>query len=98
MSVDTFVDSALDFTERHRNLDAQQASFGGLLWGAMRAIAECPDCPGRFRVPVEPDPEHPGYWRVIRDALKGPWAHLYCFACQKGWHFTEPTNDEGRRR
>lgn len=53
--VDTFIDEAIAFNARHPELDEQQQAFGGLLWGAMRAIAECPNCPGRFRVPLDGD-------------------------------------------
>lgn len=48
---DTFTDEALAFTRRHPDLTPQQQTFGGLAWGLMRAIAECPDCPGVIRTP-----------------------------------------------
>ncbi len=54
-SVNTFTDEAMGFLDRHPALDAQQQSFGGVVWGFMRAIAECPDCPGKFRVPLDDD-------------------------------------------
>ena len=52
-AVDTFVDEAAAFHRRHPDLDAQQASFGGLAWGLLRALAECPECPGTFRRPLD---------------------------------------------
>jgi hypothetical protein len=52
-SVHTFTDEALAFTDRHRDLNPGQAGIGGMVWGFMRAIAECPDCPGTFRIPLD---------------------------------------------
>jgi hypothetical protein len=57
-SVNTFVDEALAFIRRHK-LEGQQATMGGLAWGALRALAECPNCPGTFRIPLDAD------WSVL---------------------------------
>lgn len=32
---------------------AQKAQIPALAWGMFKAIMECPDCPGHFRVPVD---------------------------------------------
>lgn len=47
------------FAKRHAELGPEAAVMGGLAWGLLRALAECPDCPGSFRVPAGQD----GLWR-----------------------------------
>lgn len=69
---DTFVDEANSFIERN-NLEGQQATFGGLWWGMLRAVMECPDCPGVFRIPVEGD----------------DIGVIYCPSCKNVWEFRE---------
>lgn len=82
MGADTFIDEALAFTERHRDLDPQQHSFGGLVWGMLRAIAECPNDPGVFRVPVDADGKQLG--------PLANWAYLACPKCGGVWAYQEP--------
>lgn len=78
-SVDTFIDEAIGFTKRHPDLDGQQQAFGGSLMGFMKAIAECPDCPGVFRIPFDSD------WKP--NAF-GEWKYLGCPKCEKFWTYT----------
>lgn len=56
MSVDhvaTVCDEGRAFDERHRDeLNETQRAMGGLIWGLMRALAECPNCPGTFCTPI----------------------------------------------
>lgn len=67
-SVHTVIDEGEAFIERN-NLDGAAASMGGLTWGLLRAIAECPDCPGIFRVPLDDD------WNMLYcPSCKGIWA------------------------
>jgi hypothetical protein len=49
--LDTLMREWEDFDRRNPEVAALQV--GGLTWGLLRAIAECPDCPGSFRVPVD---------------------------------------------
>jgi hypothetical protein len=46
----TVMEEAAAFNTRHNCL-----FLGGLIWGLWRAWAECPDCPGSFRVPLDED-------------------------------------------
>jgi len=55
-SVHTVVDEGNAFNARHPDLNNTQASLGGLVWGMMRALYECPTCPGKYRVPTVADP------------------------------------------
>lgn len=51
-AVDTFCREADNFVRCHPELNDTQKSFGRLAWGLLRALYECPDCPGHFRVPL----------------------------------------------
>jgi hypothetical protein len=51
--VETFVTEAQAFTTRHPDLNATQQSFGGTAWGMLRAVLECPDHAGIFRIPLD---------------------------------------------
>ncbi|MFH0901312.1 MAG: hypothetical protein V2A73_11855 [Pseudomonadota bacterium] len=83
MSIDTFVDEGIAFTERHRNEPGFVQSVGGLTWGFMRALAECPDCgKGVYRRPVGPDGDR--------------WALLRCPQCQRVWRWL--TEEEAAAR
>lgn len=92
-SVKTYVDEGQSFLSRNDDLDAQQSSFGSLLWASMRAMAECPDCPGAFRIPHDSD------WTP--NAF-GEWKYLACPKCQKVWELTSkperPKTRTPRRR
>lgn len=52
----TFLVEGAAFSDRHEaTLGARVATTGGVFWGLLRAIAECPDCPGVFRRPLDDD-------------------------------------------
>ena len=47
-------DEGAAFAARHRaDLSPPAQSLGALAWGLLRAVAECPVCPGVFRVPSD---------------------------------------------
>ena len=50
-SVHTMVDEGRKFAEEHSELNETQAAWGAVVWGLLRALYECPNCPGYFRVP-----------------------------------------------
>jgi hypothetical protein len=54
-SVHTVVDEGHAFNARHPDLPDAAASFGALAWGMLRALYECPTCPGKYRVPTKDD-------------------------------------------
>ncbi|HUY76875.1 MAG TPA: hypothetical protein VMV29_08890 [Ktedonobacterales bacterium] len=81
MSDDTFdagVDTALRegraFIDRHPELQEPEngriATFAGLTWGVFRAIYECDDCPGVYRVPVR---NHPDGEAITCPSCGGVW-------------------------
>lgn len=74
--VDTFVTESASFLKRHPGLDDVQKSFGGLTWGLMRAVAECPNCPGHYRVPITADGQIDH---------SGAWDRLACSHCRHVW-------------
>lgn len=51
--VQTMCDEGSAFCKRHPGLSETQATWGALTWGLLRAIYECPDCPGHYRRPLE---------------------------------------------
>ncbi len=62
------VDEMLAFDQRHQG----EYMVGGLVWGLMRAVAECPRCPGVFRVPLDGNS-----WDELRcPACGGVWQHI----------------------
>jgi len=82
--VDTVIDEGKDFIDRHPELQGVRLDFGGerkvdaadmggLLWGLLRAVAECPSCPGVFRVPLDEEwnrlicPNCKRVWRKIEE-------------------------------
>ena len=63
-SVHTVIEEGNAFVDRH-GLTGAAAALGGLTWGILRAIMECPNCPGHFRIPAHHYP--PGEdWREIK--------------------------------
>lgn len=68
-AVGTMVTEGQGFYQRHvDHLGDTAATWGGILWGLMRAIAECPHCPGVYRVPQDDD------WRtLICPRCHGEW-------------------------
>lgn len=69
---DTFVDNAIAFTDRHPDLNETQKAIGGTWYGILRALFECPNCPGMYRIPLD---EH---WA-------DPGGRLYCRNCGETW-------------
>ncbi len=56
-----------------------------LAWGMLKAIYECPDCPGHYRVPME---ERDGCWRQVpyeRAGDDSTWEAIACPHCQGLW-------------
>lgn len=49
-AVNVFADEGAAFADRHPDLSETGRSWGATMWGLLRAVAECPDCPGHFRV------------------------------------------------
>lgn len=49
--VETFLREGQAFASRHAELPG--ATMGGFAWGLLRAVSECPDCPGVYRVPQD---------------------------------------------
>jgi len=73
--VKTVVDEANAFMDRHADRvppGSPALTIGGLTWGLMRAIAECPTCPGVFRAPAGHRLGFPHDW----DALRCPSCEL----------------------
>ena len=79
-SVKTFVDEAQAFVRRNEDAlgrDTAASSFGGLTWGFMRAIAECPNCPGVFRTPCgSANGFESDFDLLVCPACKGAWQHV----------------------
>lgn len=50
-SVHTMCDEGKKFVVGHPELNETQAAWGAVTWGLLRALMECPNCPGHFRVP-----------------------------------------------
>lgn len=68
-SVGTLIDEGEKFIDKS-GLTGATVTWGGMVWGLMRAIAECPNCPGRFRTPLDPD------WHRLHCANCGyTWTH-----------------------
>lgn len=66
----TFADEGLKFIQDHPGLNDIQANLGAVTWGFMRAIAECPECPGIFRIPDNEDWDH-----LYCPSCHGVWTH-----------------------
>lgn len=49
-SLDTVMTEWKAFDDRHP--EYAHLGLGGLTMGLMKALYECPDCPGSFRVPI----------------------------------------------
>ena len=54
----TVVTEGQAFGRRHPDLPEAAQVAGMLAWGLLRAVAECPDCPGVFRLPSDADWTH----------------------------------------
>ena len=58
-SLQTVIREGTAFNQRHPELNSNQQVYGGWTWGLLRAIAECPNCPGHYRVPQDQE------WNVL---------------------------------
>lgn len=71
-----------------RSQDVGRAiTLTALAWGMLKAIYECPNCPGHYRVPMEPVEEG---WRQIpyqdeRASDDSTWEAIACPHCQGLW-------------
>ena len=86
-SVATFVREGDAFVKRHKGDVGQEAAgVGGLFWGAMRAVAECPNCPDVYRIPIGPEPDR--------------WQRLACPSCHRQWVWDDapPAATQNQRR
>ena len=52
-SVHTVCEEAKTLAARHPELPDAAQGAGMLAWGLLRAVAECPECPGVFRCPTD---------------------------------------------
>ena len=68
--VNVICDEGTAFLHRHPELNDTHKSVGGLLYGFLRAVAECPDCPGVFR--VSPD----GWQTLVCRQCGGVWTYI----------------------
>ena len=69
-AVNIVCDEGTAFLHRHPELNDTHKSVGGLVYGLLRALAECPDCPpGVFR--VSPD----GWQTLVCRQCRGVWVH-----------------------
>lgn len=75
-SVKTFTEEGQGFIDRNPGLNKTQQAFGGVLFASMRALAECPKCPGHFRIPMDEDGTPNAF---------GSWTYLVCPNCQTMW-------------
>lgn len=86
----TFIDTALAFSERHPKIkDTPQGALGAALFGMMKALAECPECPGAFRIPHDSD------WTPN---LLGEWKYLACPQCQRVWTHNDTPKPEPKTK
>ena len=70
-SVETVCNEGNRFVQEH-HLEGAAASLGALTWGLLRALYECPACPGEFR---EPRMSTIGIEVLWCPRCKGQWIH-----------------------
>lgn len=68
--VDTFGKEGKIFLKEHPELNEVQANLGYVTWGFLRALAECPECPGVFRIPDNENWDH-----LYCPSCHGVWTH-----------------------
>ena len=68
--VNTFANEAKDFMDKHKDLTESKMVLGGVAWGFLRALAECPDCPGVYRIPDNEEWDH-----LYCPSCKNVWTH-----------------------
>lgn len=59
-------------------------SIGSLTYGIMRALAECPNCRGHFRVPCK------GY--------EDTWEYMACTNCGGIWQRIDPVEEPAKKK
>lgn len=74
--VTTAVREGRSFLDRHPDIASGPAAMlGGLTWGILRAVMECDNCPGVYRVPVVRDGTSAGYDAITCPSCGGVWVH-----------------------
>lgn len=87
----TFVQEGDAFYAQHvADLGHTAATWGGLTWGLLRALAECPDCPGVFRYALDDEWR---FWRCPRCGGMWEWKHA-----DSGAAADESTGKTGKAR
>lgn len=71
------------FAQRNRDLSPDAQSMGALAWGLLRAVAECPHCPGVYRT---------WHYDANNDEI---WT---CPHCQRQWKYVPPQTKEALHR
>jgi hypothetical protein len=73
-SVATVLREGRTFLDRHPDIaNGPAATLGGLTWGILRAVMECDNCPGVYRVPVSGYPG--GVDAITCPSCGGVWVH-----------------------
>lgn len=86
---DAFLEEAESFIADHPDLSEWQAAVGGTIWGLLRALMECPNCPGHFRVPLRPEEERADLIRQLGILILVEREYLYCPHCGNVWERQE---------
>ena len=84
IGVNTFVNEAISFQSRNKDLSEFHSAVGATLFGFMKALSECPECPGHFRIPYDTDGTPNAF---------GEWKYLYCPHCKNMWGH-QPENSD----
>lgn len=79
------VDEAKGFMDRHPDLNETQSGWGGMSFGLLRALMECDNCPGRYRVPLDKEWDSPG-------------GRLYCAHCGGVWIRQSDTAPQAKQK
>lgn len=95
--VNTVVEQGNALRERYRERGGEPGNdalpTGMLLWGLLRAVAECPNCPGVFR-----NPYHAG---GVPGTMDDWGEYLVCPRCGGVWKWLdtqEPEPEKPRRK
>src|SRR5690349_18578886 len=71
---ETVVREGRAFLDRHPDIaDGPAATLGGLTWGILRAVMECDNCPGVYRVPISGGAG--GYDAITCPSCGGVWVY-----------------------
>lgn len=68
--LDTFAKYGDLFQKEHTELNDVQANLGAVTVGFLRALAECPNCTGVFRIPDNENWDH-----LYCPSCQGVWTH-----------------------